>query len=323
MVLERETLLRLYRKMILTRKMEEHHAKLLNEGKMHLMGHFGTGQEAVGVGIASCLKEEDYLFPTHRGVAEYIGKGMNPKEIFAEYMGKRTGCSKGKGGMHLADAHVGILGLVGSLGADFSVAVGTALASKLRQDGRVTLCYFGEGTSNQADFHPALNMSALWQLPLVFVCANNRYTELAHYRETTSTEDIAPRAQGYGIKWEIIEDGNDIERVYEAASKAVESARSGKGPYFIEFKTYRVANHFTGDPGTYRSEEEINEWIPKDPIKRCRFRLLEAGFSEEELTELEQKSGEEVEEAVRLAFAAPYPEASELYTDVYSEEGSR
>ena len=322
-MLDRETLFELYRKMVLTRKMEEKHAKLLNEGKMNLMGHFGTGQEAVGVGIASCLKKEDYLFPTHRGVAEFIGKGMNPQEIFAEYMGKSTGCSKGKGGMHLANVQVGILGLVGSLGADFSVAVGTALASKLRQDGRVTLCYFGEGTSNQADFHPALNMSALWQLPLVFICANNQYTELAHYRDTTSTADIAPRAQGYGIKWEIIEDGNNIERVFEAAAQAVETARTGNGPYFVEFKTYRVANHFTGDPGTYRSQDEVNEWIKKDPIARCRVRLLEAGLSEKELSALEENLGAEVEEAVRLAFAAPYPEASELYTDVYTEEGSR
>lgn len=322
-MVDREMLLRLYQKMVLTRKMEEKHAQLLSEGRMHLMGHFGTGQEAIGVGIASCLKTEDYLFPTHRGVAEFIGKGMNAHEIFAEYMGKSIGCSKGKGGMHLANAKVGILGLVGSLGADFSIAVGTALASKLQQDGRVTLCYFGEGTSNQADFHPALTMAALWQLPLVFVCANNQYIELAHYRETTPTQDIAPRAEGYGMKWNIIEDGNDIEQVFEAANQAVETARSGKGPYFLEFKTYRVANHFTGDPGTYRTQEEVNNWLVKDPIKRCRTRLLEAGLSEKELIESEEKLGEEVEEAVRIAIAAPYPDASELHTDVYSEEADK
>lgn len=319
-MLDKETLVGLYRKMVLTRKLEEKHAQLLQEGKMHLMGHFGTGQEAVGIGISACLREEDYLFPTHRGVAEYIGKGMNPKDICAEYLGKKTGLSKGKGGLHLADASKGILGLVGSLGADFSVAVGTALSAKMQKSGRVTLCYFGEGTSNQADFHPAMNMAALWKLPLVFACVNNRYTELAHYRETNSTEDIALRAAGYGIPWQIIEDGNDIAAVYEATGKAVEKARKGEGPCFIEYKTYRVATHFSGDPGNYRTQEEVESWIKKDPILRCRVRLLGEGVSETELNGIESQLSQEVEESFQLAMAAPFPEEADLYTDVYCEE---
>ncbi len=322
-MVSKETLLDLYRKMVLTRRMEEKHAQLLQEGKMHLMGHFGTGQEAVGVGVSACLQEQDYLFPTHRGVAEYIGKGLSPEGIFAEYMGKKTGVSKGKGGMHLADATKGVLGLVGSLGADFTVAVGTAFAAKMQRTQKITLCYFGEGTSNQADFHPALNMAALWRLPVIFVCANNQYTELAHYRDTTSTEDIAPRAGGYGIPWEIVQDGNDIALVYETTKKAIEKARNGEGPYFIEFKTYRVANHFTGDPGHYRTQEEVKQWAERDPVSRCYSGLIKLGLSEAELDQMDKELTSEVERAVNLAFNAPYPEEAELYSEVFCEEGGK
>jgi TPP-dependent pyruvate/acetoin dehydrogenase alpha subunit len=228
MPLAKEKLLALYRKMLLVRTMEETHGKLLKEGKLQLMGHFGTGQEAVSVGITGPLRQEDILFGTHRGVGEFIGKGMNPKDIWHEYLGKKTGLCKGKGTLHLADKKNNIPGLVSSLGADFSMAVGTALASKMRKTDQVTLYYVGEGTCNQADAHPSMCMAALWKLPVFFAVATNQFCELAYMCEHYPTEDVAPRAAGYGIPYDIVE-GQDVEVVYEAAQKAVDHARSGKG----------------------------------------------------------------------------------------------
>jgi TPP-dependent pyruvate/acetoin dehydrogenase alpha subunit len=317
MEVPRDKYLSMYRKMVTVRRLEEQHDRLLKEGKIALMGHFGTGQEAVAVGVTAPLREDDYLFPTHRGVGEFIGKGMDPKYIWAEYLGKKSGLSKGKGGVHLADAGKGILGLVGSLGADFAVAVGTAFSAKKLKNGRVTLCYFGEGTSNQANFHPALNMAALWQLPLVFACANNEYCELAHYSQVTATCDIAPRAEAYGIPWKIVADGNDLEQVYAASDEAVDHARSGKGPYFLEFKTYRVAAHFSGDPGGYRPPEEVEPWLEKDPIAHSRQALLAGGVSEQELDGLEAQVAEELDAALAFGMEAPYPDPSDLFTDVF------
>jgi len=307
----------MYRKMVMVRRFEEQHDQLLKEGKIALMGHFGTGQEAVAVGVTAPLRADDYLFPTHRGVGEFIGKGMDPRHIWAEYMGKKSGLSKGKGGLHLADPSHGIMGLVGSLGADFAIAVGTAYAAKRLGNGRVTLCYFGEGTSNQANFHPALNMAALWQLPLVFACANNEYCELAHYSQVTATCDIAPRAEAYGIPWRIVPDGNDLEQVHEAADEAVEHARAGKGPYFVEFKTYRVAAHYSGDPGGYRPEEEVEPWRGRDPIARTRTVLLERGLPEADLERLESEVAAELAGALTFGIEAPYPDPDDLFTDVY------
>lgn len=319
LAVERDTLLALYRSMLMTRRFEEVHDRLLREGKCWLMGHFGTGQEAVGIGVTAPLRPDDWLFPTHRGVAEYIGKGMAPSDIWAEYYGKATGRSKGKGGLHLCDMRLGILFPPAALGADFSMAVGTGYSSKRRGSGQVTLCYFGEGTSQQADFHPALNMAALWQLPVLFACVNNQYTELSHYRETSSTADIAPRAAGYGIPYQMIEDGNDIEACYEAARQAVDYIRGGQGPYFLEFKTYRISSHFTGDPGGYQPAGEIAAWREKDPLKRAEARLLALGVSQAELAELDRAVVAEVEAGAAAAMAAPDPDPAALFTDVYCE----
>jgi pyruvate dehydrogenase E1 component alpha subunit len=319
MNLPKEELLSLYRKMLLVRRMEEKHTELLASGKIWMMAHLGTGQEGVAIGMTAPLRKDDYLFPTHRGVGEFIGKGMDPRDIWAEYYGRSAGICHGKGGLHLADAKIGILGLVGSLGADFSVSAGTALSSKMRGTDQVTLCYFGEGTSNQADFHPMLNMAAVWELPLVLVCANNQYSELANFRVTTSTEDIAPRAAGYGIPWKIVEDGNDVLAVYEAVAEAIEFARTGKGPFFLEFKTYRIAPHFSGDPAAYQPKEEIEEWKKKDPILKFTNRLLSDQIvTNEDLETINQSVMKEVEEAVAYAQALPPAMPDVLFEDVFA-----
>ncbi len=319
MALTTNEMLDLYRKMLLVRRMEEKHAELLASGKIWLMGHFGTGQEAVAIGITAPLKKEDYLFGTHRGVGEYIGKGMSPRDIWAEYLGRTAGPSKGKGGLHLSDVRVGIMGLVGSLGADFAPAVGAALSSQMRGSDQVTLIYFGEGTSHQADFHPSMNLAALWKLPIVFACANNQFVELAHYRDTCSTEHIAPRGAGYGMPWSIVEDGNDVLAVYEATAKAVERARRAEGPTIIEYKTYRVGAHFTGDTAAYQAKEEIEAWKQKDPIAKFGAILIERGLAT--VKSLEQLNGEvvaEVEDAVRYAEECPWPAPDDIYQDLYA-----
>lgn len=319
MTLSPEEMLGLYRKMLLVRRMEEKHAELLASGQFWMMGHFGTGQEAVAIGITAPLRKDDYLFGTHRGAGEFIGKGMAPGDIWAEYYGRATSPGKGKGGLHLSDVRVGLYGLVGSLGADFAVAVGTALSSKMRGSKQVTMIYFGEGTSNQADFHPSMNLSALWKLPIVFACANNQYTELAHYRETCSTEHIAPRGASYGMAWKIVEDGNDVLPVYEATAEAVDRARKGEGPSIIEYKTYRIASHFSGDPANYQPKEEIAEWKKKDPIERFRGVLLERKVATvESLEAMNQEVVAEVEDALKYAQDSPWPAPEALYEDVYA-----
>ena len=321
MSLENEKLIGLYRKMLLTRSIEEKHGQLLSEGKMQLMSHFGTGQEAVSVGVTGPLRTEDILYGTHRGVGEYIGKGMTAKDIWAEYLGKKEGPCKGKGTIHLADKKVNIPGLVSSLGSDFSIAVGSALASKLRKIDQVTLYFVGEGTCNQGDFNPSLCMAALWKLPIVFAVCTNQFCELSYMHEHYPTEDVAPRSTGYNIPHEII-DGQDIELTYEATERAVEHARSGKGPFLVEYKTFRMALHFSGDPGGYVKQEDLDKWGKRDPIDICRNKLMErGGLTEDSDRNLREEVTKEVDEAVAYAFAGTDPTIDDFFEDVYAEGG--
>ena len=319
MSLENKKLMELYRKMLLVRAMEEKHGRLLQEGRIQLMSHFGTGQEAVAVGVTGPLRQEDILFGTHRGVGEYIGKGMSAKEIWLEYMGKKTGPCKGKGTLHLCDRTLNIPGLVSSLGSDFSMAVGTALASKMRKLDQVTLYFVGEGTCNQADAHPSMCMAALWKLPVVFAVCTNQFCELSYMCDHYPTSDVAPRAAGYGIPYEIV-DGQDIETTYGATAKAVEHARNGKGPYLVEYKTFRMALHFSGDPGGYVKPEDLEEWGKRDPIDLCQKKILDRRIlTPEGDQKLRETVRAEVESAVEEAFAAPDPTVDDLFEDVYAE----
>jgi pyruvate dehydrogenase E1 component alpha subunit len=320
MALERQKLFELYRKMLLVRTMEETHARLLKEGTISLMGHFGTGQEAVAIGVTAPLRREDILFGTHRGVGEFIGKGMSPTDIWLEYFGKRNSPCKGKGGLHLADKKNNIPGLVPCLGSDFSMAVGTALAAALRKTGQVTLCLAGEGTCNQGDAHPSLCMAALWRLPLVFAVCTNQFCEFSAMEEVCPTKDVAPRAAGYGIPYEIV-DGQDVETVYDAAVRAVEHARSGKGPYLVEYKTFRMALHYSGDRGGYVNPDDLMQWGKRDPIELCRRALLERNcITADENKKLREDVGRDVAGAVEEAMAGPNPTPDDLFTDVYARD---
>lgn len=318
MGLDNEKLKEMYRRMLLVRIMEETHSRLLQEGKIQLMGHFGTGQEAVAIGVTGPLEKEDILFGTHRGVGEFIGKGMSPENIWLEYLGKKDALCKGKGGLHLADKAHNIPGLVSSLGADFSMAVGTALAAKMRKIDQVTLYFVGEGTCNQADAHPSMCMAALWKLPVVFAVCTNQFCELSYMCDHYPTEDVAPRAAGYNIPYDIVE-GQDIEATFEAAQKAVDHARSGQGPYLVEYKTFRMATHFSGDPGGYVNPEDLAAWAEKDPIDLCQRKILDRNImTPEEDAGLREELASLVEKAASGAMEAADPETADLFEGMFS-----
>lgn len=308
----------LFRNMVTVRLLEERVKRLVEAARIPCSGHFGLGQEAVGVGVAGAMQARDYLFGTHRGFAEYIGKGLSAREILTEYYGRATSLSRGRLGQHLLKPDIGIMPLPSSLGSEFGLSVGTALSSQMLKTDRVTVNLFGEGTATQADFGPSLEMAALWQLPLVFVCNNNQYVELDSYRNVVSSEDVAPRAAGYGVPYSIV-DGNDVESVWKAARDTIEQARTGGGPAFIEFKTYRRTSHYTGDPGGYQPKEEIVEWEKKDPIERCRKIMEDRGIwnTDDEGLMRDQVTAE-IDEAVRFAEESPLPRTETIKIGPYA-----
>jgi TPP-dependent pyruvate/acetoin dehydrogenase alpha subunit len=303
--------------MLLTRRTEEATDQLFQQGKIRTMGHWSTGQEAAGVGVGAALSKDDFLFPTHRAWPEFIGKGMSPASIVAEFAGKATGCAKGKGGLHISSREHGIVGLVGSIGSDFPIAVGAALSAQMQGNNRVSCAYFGEGAMGQADFHPSMQLAMLWNLPIIFACVNNQYVELSHYKEVTHLDHMLDLAKGYGMNAVMVEDGNDVEAVYCAVRNAVERARQGDGPTMLEIKTYRIATHFTGDKGDYMPINEVAEWKKRDPLKRCRQRLLSGILSTEELDNLENGVEEEVSQVMEFVIKSPLPPVEDVAKDVY------
>lgn len=321
MALPNEKLVELYRKMMMVRTIENLHDQMVKEGRIQLMSHFGTGQEAVAIGVTGPLRQQDILFGTHRGVGEYVGKGMTPKDIWLEYLGKRGGPCKGKGTLNLADKKNNIQGLVSSLGADFSMSVGTALASQLRNLDQVTLFFVGEGACNQGEAHPSMCMAALWKAPVVFAVCTNQFCQLSYMYEHYTTEDVAPRAAGYSIPYEIV-DGQDIETTFQAAEKAIEHARSGKGPFLVEYKTFRMALHYSGDPGGYVKQEDLDRWGKRDPIDLCQKKILSRGIlTPEEDQDLRDAVKAESEQGFEEAFASADTTVDDLFEDVYAEGG--
>ena len=282
--------------------------------------HLYIGEEAIAAGVMAHLRKDDYIQSTHRGHGHTIAKGADLKRMMAEIFGKRSGCCKGKGGsMHIADFSVGMLGANGVVGGGYTLATGAALASRMQGKDSVAVVFFGAGAANRGTFHGAANMAAAWGLPVVFVCENNQYASTTPYRTTTSVEDIADRAAGYGMPGVIV-DGNDVFAVYEAAGELVERARKGEGPAMLECKTYRVKGHYVGDPERYRTREEVQKVCESDdPLDRFRCAVSEKGLlSEKELDEIISRSRQEVEEAVSFAQNEPEPEPSELFSDVYA-----
>ncbi len=317
MDLSQEELLQMYENMLRIRSFEEKAVSLFNEGLIRGPMHVYTGEEAIAVGACSNLRPEDYIISTHRGHGHCIAKGGNFKKMMAELMGKATGYCKGKGGsMHIADLEIGILGANGIVGGGFGIAPGAGLSAKLRGTDQVTICFFGDGSTNQGVFHESLNMSAIWDLPVIYLCENNLYGLTGPASEMLPITDVADRAKSYGIPGEIV-DGNDVFAVYNSVKKAIERAKKGKGPTLIEAKTYRWEGHFVGDPCVYREKSEVEEWKKKCPLKKFNKYLQENDYATgKELDELKEKVKAELNEAVEYARKSPEPELDILYEDV-------
>ena len=281
--------------------------------------HLAQGQEAVAVGVANAIRPYDYSTYTYRGHHHALARGLDLEAAFAELLGRTTGINHGKGGsMHLTDARLGLYGSFAIVGAGLPVAVGLGRAAQLRRDGRVSVTFFGDGATNIGAFHEAMNLAAVWQAPVVFVCENNLYGEYSPLRTTTPVDDLVVRASSYAMRAHKV-DGNDVIAVHTAACEAVELARAGKGPTFLECKTYRHRGHSRSDPGKYRPDEEVKAWLARDPLTVARRRLTEAGeATDEELDRVQAEVAAEVEAAVEAAKAAPWPELSEVTTHDYA-----
>jgi len=319
MELSAEQLVGLLRTMMTIRQFELKVADLFAQGRIPGFVHLYVGQEAVAAGACATLRKDDYITSTHRGHGHCIAKGGDLRRMMAEIYGKETGYCKGKGGsMHICDLDIGILGANGIVGGGLAIAPGAGLSAKLRKTDQVTLCFFGDGASNQSTFHEGINLASIWQLPVIFICENNLYGISVCQSKHQRIKDISERAKAYGIPG-ITVDGNDVLAVYQAVKEAVERARRGEGPTLVECKTYRLRGHFEGDPMTYRSKKEMEEWAQKDPIKRFTNRLLERRIlTLEDIKGLEEEIAAQIEDAVQYAESCPQPTLDSLLNDIYA-----
>lgn len=308
----------LYRQMLLIRRVEEEAARAYAAGKIGGFLHLYIGQEAVGVGAIAALLPEDYVVTTYRDHGIAIAKGMSPKALLAELWGKATGCSKGLGGsMHLFDREKNMLGGYGIVGGHIPLATGVAFASKYRADGRVTLCFFGEGAVSIGGFHEGVSLAALWKLPIVFICENNEYSMGTPLSRSMSIEDVSMKALGYGMDRDRFF-ATDVLDVQDRIADAVKRAREESLPTLVEVRTYRFRGHSMSDPAKYRTQAELEEHKKKDPIARAQAQLLSLGVTPARITTIEAEVEEEVQAAVRFADESPEPEMSILEAATYS-----
>ncbi|NGQ96038.1 thiamine pyrophosphate-dependent dehydrogenase E1 component subunit alpha [Brevibacillus sp. SYP-B805] len=313
-------LVELFHQMWLIRFFDEKVDEFFAKGMIHGTTHLCVGQEASAAGACAVLEERDKITSTHRGHGHCIAKGADVNRMMAELFGRETGYCRGKGGsMHIADVEKGNLGANGIVGGGIPIAVGSALTSKMKNLGYVTLCFFGDGASNEGSFHEAINLAAVWNLPVVFICENNQYGMSGPVKEMVKIANIADRAAAYGIPGHVV-DGNDIFAMMNVTYEAVQRARNGEGPTLIEAKTYRWKGHSKSDAKKYRTREEEMEWRNnRDPIARMKQVLLAAGIlSEEEAARIEAKARQEIEEAVLFAESSPMPSLAILEEDVYA-----
>jgi pyruvate dehydrogenase E1 component alpha subunit len=321
MQLSREQLLDAYTRMRTIRAFEEKLEELVKAGKLGGFLHLYAGEEAVAVGVCSQLGNADIVTSTHRGHGHCIAKGVDVKGMMAELFGRATGVCKGKGGsMHIADVDCGMLGANGIVGAGIPLTTGAALTAKLKKTENVAVCFFGDGATNQGQFHESLNMASNWKLPAVYVVENNGFGEFTPTEYVVPVKDIAERARSYAMRSDIA-DGMDFFDVYERAGEAIERARRGEGPTLLECKTYRFMGHFVGDPLVYRPKEEAEDWIQnRDPLQIFEAKVAEAGLVEEsDLREIDGAVTRLLEEAIAEAEAAPLPDLSSILADVYAE----
>jgi pyruvate dehydrogenase E1 component alpha subunit len=320
----RDDLIGYYRKVVEIRRFEEEAARAYAQGKIGGFLHLYIGQEAVAVGAAASLEPHDYVMQTYRDHGIALALGMTPNAAMAELFGKDTGCSRGFGGsMHFFDPDIGLLGGWGIVGGHLALASGTAFKSKYSGDGRVTLCFFGDGATNIGGFHEALSLAGLWKLPVVFICENNQYAMGTPLSRTTATPDFEIKAAGYGMAGDTC-DGHDVLTVRQHIQSAVDRARRGEGPTLLDIKTYRFRGHSMSDPGKYRTKEELEERKQKDPMLLIRARLVAEGVSDEEIDAIEDAVEERIEACVKFANESEPAREDLMHSVVYasSEEQS-
>jgi len=316
--LANERLLEMYQRMLLIRKFEEKVRDLFASGRIPGFVHLYIGEEAIAVGVAAALRESDYVTSTHRGHGHCIARGADVRRMMAELFGKRDGYCKGKGGsMHMFDVSLGILGANGIVAAGCPLAVGAGLTAHLRKTDQVVVGFFGDGATNHGTVHESLNLSAVWKLPIVWVCENNLYAEATPIWATVNISDIAQMGGSYNIPSTIV-DGNDVFAVYDAAKVAVKRARAGEGPTLIECKTYRHRGHYEGDPVIYRTRDQEQEWFKKDPIPKFESRLITDGkVTEAKLGSIRLGVEKLIDDAVQFAENSPAPQTEEALDDVF------
>mgnify|MGYP001365789657 FL=1 len=316
--ISKDKLMWMYETLVLIRRFEEQAKREADQGRI-LGTHSAIGEEATPTGICAHLRDDDYVLGNHRSHHHCIAKGVDINEMMAELLGKATGTNKGKGGtMHIADATKGMLGANGVVGSNIPVATGCALSAKVQGKDNVSVVFFGDGASSQGSLHESMNLAAIWNLPVLFVCENNRYAESTPFEYAVAGQSVANRAAGYGMPGVTV-DGQNVIEVYEVAGEAVERARRGEGPTLIEAMTYRYHGHFGADnPMGYRTPEEQKYYEDKDCIIAMEKFLIENGTAtQKQLEEIDNNAKDRVEKATQFAIDSPYPEPSELLSDVY------
>ncbi len=312
--------LELYARMCFLRHFEERVDLLYRQGLIHGPAHLGLGQEAIAVGAASVLRPGDCSLGTYRGHAHALARGAPPDAVLAELLGRAGGICQGKGGsMHITSVEQGYYGSYAIVGAHLPIACGLAWAAKIRHTGQVTVCFFGDGTTNIGAFHEAVNLAAVWRLPVVFVCENNWYMEYTPIADVIPVElPAADRAAAYGLD-RVVVDGNDVAAVRRVIGDAVTAARNGQGPSLVEAQTYRLKGHSAADGAAYRPAEEVARWRGRDPLPRARAALAAAGTSEATLDEIDSRTRSDLADLARQVLARPVPEPSGAWTDVWSD----
>jgi pyruvate dehydrogenase E1 component alpha subunit len=318
--MQKKGYLDIYYQMVLIRRVEERAAELYQQGKIGGFLHLYIGQEAVSTGLISVRKPQDRLITAYRDHGVAINAGISARQVMAELLGKATGVSQGKGGsMHMADVDKNYWGGHAVVGAHLPIAAGLALGDQYQDKDGVTICMFGDGATNIGFFHEALNLSKVWNLPVLWVCENNQYGMGTAVDRASAVIEIRQKAVGYNIPNERV-DGMNVLTVRKAAEKAIAHIRSGQGPYFLEVVTYRFRGHSMGDPERYRQKEEVEKWQEEDPIGIYHRELLKEKIaSKEELDDLEMKVEAEVQDAVEFAEASPEPAPEELFTHIYAD----
>jgi acetoin:2,6-dichlorophenolindophenol oxidoreductase subunit alpha len=321
--LDRPTRLRLYQLMVELRDFEQRAYELFLENLVRGTSHLALGQEAIAAGYAVAMRPDDYTFCTYRGHGHTLARGASMTAAMAELLGRRNGMLHGKGGsMHLTDVGHGAMGSYAIVGAHLPIAAGAAWSAQVRKSGQVAVCFFGDGTTNIGAFHEALNLAVIWKLPVVFVCENNQYMEYTPIRSVTAVEHpAADRASAYGLE-SILVDGNDADVMYDMARQTIRKAREGGGPSLVEALTYRHGGHSRADPGTYRPDAEVREWLSRDPVTRYRERLHAAGVTEAALNEIETSAQHKVDAATEEARNGAPARVDEIERQVWSDGGA-